>query len=142
ASGGELFTQYDYQTDTPEHLAAFIAVRELLQGLMVRRYLSDSAERYLQLILNQTPWLYQAPATSERPVRHNLTQSFLQQLHQEVGDEPVEELVILSPFYDEHCQALGQMLNLLRPIQLTILMQRETTSVDPEALQRVLNEFG
>src|SRR4051794_19785080 len=85
ASGGELFTQYDYRADTPKHLAAFIAVRELLQGLMVRRYLSSAAERYLQRILNQTPWLYQAPATSERSVRHNLTQSFLQQLREEVG---------------------------------------------------------
>jgi hypothetical protein len=123
-------------------LAAFVAIREFLLGLLARNYISDAAERYLQLLLDQIPWLHYAPPSDERPVRHNLTQSFLHQLQQAVGDEDVEELIVLSPFYDPEVIALQHMLSTLRPAQMTILMQRETTSVDPERLQSTLDRFG
>ena len=113
ASGGELFTTYQYQTEALQQLGAFLAVRELLEGLMLRRYLSDAAERYVQLLLQGTPWLHQSPKTTDRPVRHNLNQSFIQQLRLEVGEVPVEELIILSLVYhafkqlNDNDQALG-----------------------------------
>ncbi|PDW05101.1 hypothetical protein [Candidatus Viridilinea mediisalina] len=138
ASGGELFTTYQYQAEAPQQLGAFLAVRDLLEGLMLRRYLSDAAERYLQLLLQGTPWLHQSPEATDRPVRHNLNQSFLQQLRLEVGEQPVEELIILSPFYDRECRALEQLLILLQPAELTLLVQPGRTSLDPVALQRVL----
>jgi hypothetical protein len=138
ASGGELFTTYQYQTEALQQLGAFLAVRELLEGLMLRRYLSDAAERYVQLLLQGTPWLHQSPKTTDRPVRHNLNQSFIQQLRLEVGEAPVEELIILSPFYDRECRALEQLLTLLQPAELTLLVQPGHTSLEPAALQRVL----
>ncbi len=74
-----------------------------------------------------------------RPIRHNLTTSFLEQLAEAVAGEPVEEMWVLSPFYDEEALALEMLLQQLRPRQVTILVQPGYTSVKPEALARVLN---
>src|SRR5206468_72592 len=73
------------------------------------------------------------------PVRHNLRRSFLDQLLLEVNGEPVEELMILSPFFDRDCIALERLLQATRPSQVTLLAQPGHTSVDPIALRRVLD---
>ncbi len=142
ASGGELFTSYAYSAANPAQREAFSGVRDLLDGLMVRRYLSESAERYLQVLFTETPWLIPAQSGASGPVRHNLTQSLLQQLRVEVGDDPVEELVVLSPFYDEECVALAQMLKRLRPARVSVLIQPKQTSISPAALEKVLGAYG
>ena len=142
ASGGELFTQYEYSADAPEALNAFLATRELVDGLVVRRYISTPAEKRIHHLLEKTPWLFQSPINEWEPVRHNLTHSFLDQLQQAVDDEPVEELWVLSPFYDEELVALDRLLTSLNPHQAILLMQPSRTSVDPTALQTVLDRFG
>lgn len=142
ASGGELFTSYAYSATESEQRDAFSRVRDLLDGLLVRRYLSESAERYLQVLFTETPWLIPSQPGTSGPVRHNLNQSLLQQLRVEVGDDPVEELAVLSPFYDEECVALAQLLKLLRPARVSVLIQPKQASVDPAALQKVLGAYG
>jgi hypothetical protein len=142
ASGGELFTRYEYSTDAPEMLNAFLTVRELIEGLMARRYISAPAEKRIRHLLEETPWLFQSPAQKWQPVRHNLTRSFLDQLQLVVGDEPVEELWVLSPFYDRELVALERLLTTLNPHQTILLMQPGYTSVDPAVLQGVLDRLG
>lgn len=142
ASGGELFTQYEYSADAPEALKAFLATRELVDELVARRYISVPAEKRIHHLLEKTPWLFQSPTSEWEPVRHNLTHSFLDQLQQAAGDEPVEELWVLSPFYDKELVALDRLLTSLNPRQAILLMQPSRTSVDPIALQTVLGHFG
>lgn len=142
ASGGELFTQYEYSADAPEALNAFLATRELVDELVARRYISAPAEKRIHHLLEKTPWLFQSPTSEWEPVRHNLTHSFLDQLQQAAGDEPVEELWVLSPFYDKELVALDRLLTSLNPRQAILLMQPSRTSVDPTALQTVLDRFG
>jgi hypothetical protein len=48
ASGGELFTQYEYGPETTEALPAFLAVRELIEGLVERAYVQGTAVRYIK----------------------------------------------------------------------------------------------
>lgn len=139
ASGGELFTRHEYGPEATETLPAFLAVRELIEGLVEREYVQGTAVRYIKRLLDKTPWLYQAAETTWRPVRHNLNQSFLDQLTGAVGDEPVEELWVLSPFYDETTTALAQLLARLNPRQATLLVQPGYTSVAPDALQASLS---
>jgi len=141
ASGGELFTQYEYSADTPEALNAFLAARELVEGLVKRHYVSAQAERRIHYLLEDTLWLFQSSPTNQSPVRHNLTYSFLDQLQQTIGDDPVGELWVLSPFYDREAIALERLLTALNPYQTTLLVQRGYTSVDPMSLQDVLNRF-
>jgi hypothetical protein len=138
ASPGELFTRYEYYPEWPETLPAFQAVRELLEGLITSAFIGDTAVRHVELLLSETPWLYHNTNIEWRPVRHNLQRPFLDQLAETVADEPVEELWVLAPFYDEDAQALGEMLRRLRPQQTKLLVQPGSTSVKPDALERTI----
>src|SRR5690606_25559845 len=82
----------------------------------------------------------QAPVSTTRPVRHNLDQSFIDQLEESLAGESVEELWIMSPFYDAECKALGQLLSRLKPRQATLLVQPGRTSVASAALRSVLHD--
>ncbi|MCL4872062.1 MAG: hypothetical protein KJ063_24135 [Anaerolineae bacterium] len=139
ASPGEMFTQYEYEPEQPEAWPAFQTVIELVKGLMDAGYIGETAMRHIHLLLDKTPWLYHAVSRSMRPIRHNLTTSFLEQLAEAVAGEPVEEMWVLSPFYDEEALALETLLQRLRPRQVTVLVQPGYTSVKPEALARVLD---
>jgi hypothetical protein len=138
ASQGELFCQYQYQPDDPAHLAAFHTTRELLDGLAARGYLNATAGRHLTKMWADTAWLYAAPPDPQRPVRHNLDLSLLDQLVAETTGDAVDELVVHAPFYDEHCLALQRLLNDLSPRRVTVLVQQHETSVDANALTTVL----
>ncbi len=145
ASGGELFTQYEYGTkDTvqPEALNAFLAVREFVQALFDRGYISgSSARKRINHLFEQTPWLFQKPLGDWQPVRHNLEASFLDQLQAIIAGEPIQELTILSPFYDKEAIALARLLDMFKPQRATLLIQPKRTSADPQALQAVLDRF-
>jgi hypothetical protein len=138
ASGGEMFTLYEYTQDAPQSLPVFLAVHEMIDTLIQQGSILGTAERHIQYLWEQTPWLFQASKSPESPVRHNLTKSFLDQLLLELHEEPVEELWILSPFFDRECIALERLLQAIHPAQTTILVQPGYTSVDPTALQSVL----
>lgn len=137
ASGGEMFTLYEYGNANNEALPAFLTVHEFIDGLVRLHYLNATVEKRLEHLWEQTPWLFQPTSSLEKPVRHNLTQSFLDQLQREVNGDAVEELWVLTPFYDKEALALAQLLKVLQPQQATLLVQEGKTSVDPEALQRV-----
>jgi hypothetical protein len=139
ASGGELFTEYEYTPEFSQALPAFLAVREMLDMLIRQGAVEGTAARHINYMWEQTPWLFQASESAESPVRHNLARSFLDQLLLEVNGEPVEELIILSPFFDRDCIALERLLQATRPGQVTLLVQPGRTSVDPIALRKVLD---
>ena len=48
ASGGELFTRYEYGPEATEALPAFLAVRELIEGLVERSYVQGTTVRYIK----------------------------------------------------------------------------------------------
>ena len=139
ASGGELFTEYEYTPEFPQTLPIFLAVREMLDMLIQQGAVEGTAVRHINYMWEQTPWLFQASESAETPVRHNLRRSFLDQLLLEVNGEPVEELTILSPFFDREGIALERLLQATRPDLTILLVQPGHTSVDPVALQRVLD---
>jgi hypothetical protein len=142
ASGGELFTLYEYSLEAEQNLNAFVTVRHLLNTLIERRWIGSPATQRLQHMFEQTPWLYlKSHGASDSPVRHNLEQSLLSQLHAAVGAETVEDLYVLSPFYDPAAVALGELLHTLRPKQTTLLVQPGYTSLHPSAVEKVINEY-
>lgn len=141
ASGGEVFTAYDYSFDAPEALPAFITVREMVDELIRRYPIEAAARRRISYMWEQTPWLYFSPTSIEQPVRHNLSRSFLDQLRETVGGDTVEELWILTPFFDKEAVALERLVNTLCPNKVTLLAQPSRTSVDPSALQQVFDSL-
>jgi len=139
ASGGEMFTEYEYTPESPQALPAFLTVREMLDILIRQGSVEGTAARHINYMWEQTPWLFQGSENDESLVRHNLARSFLDQLLLELNGESVEELWILSPFFDRDCVALERLLQATRPGQVTLLLQPGYTSVDPKALRRVLD---
>ena len=136
ASGGELFTAYTYTNEDEASLAEFVAVRELLERFRDRDLLTRTAAWHVDRLLEGSPWLFRATPGPSR-VRHNLDTSFLDQFAEAVGDDHVEHLWVLAPFFDEHAQALRDLLDRLRPDLTTVLLQHGRTSVDPSALTKL-----
>jgi hypothetical protein len=142
ASGGELFTHYEYSEKSPESLTAFLSTWEFIQELIARGYIGPSAIPYLRHLHTRTPWFFKSAKSDLNQVRHNLTTNFLDQIKESIQGEEVEELWILSPFYDEKAYALKKMLQELSPKRVVILVQDGRTSLDPNELKKVLNEFS
>ena len=140
ASGGELFTEYEYNQENAESLVAFISAWRFIEEIIERNYTSPSVERFLRHLQENTPWLFRAAPNVWIPVRHNLSASFIEQLQEAVAGEPVDELWIHSPFYDEKAQALRSILSVFAPKQVKILVQAGRTSLDPVALEKVLTK--
>lgn len=141
ASGGEMFTVYDYRIDSPEALSAFLAVREMVDELVRRHPVETAAQRRISYMWEQTPWLFSPPTSTERPVRHNLSRSFLDQIVEAVGGEAVEELWILAPFFDKEAIALERLVDTLRPGKTILLVQPGRTSIDPVSLQQIFDRL-
>lgn len=141
ASGGELFTQYEYSKDAPENVDAFTSIRSLLDELLERGYVQGTVERHIGLLLEGSPWLSTPAAPHHGPVRHNFHHPFVTQLREVLGDRQIQELWILSPFYDRDAAALEYLLREFRPEQATLLMQRGQTSADPDALETILSRY-
>lgn len=142
ASGGELFTRYDYDSEDLSALGAFLGFREFVDALVNLQFISPLVVKRINHLWEKTPWLFQSASDDQRPVRHNLHRSFLEQLQEAIGDSLVEELWVMSPFYDIDARALRHLLETLAPRKTTLLVQPRYTSVDPSALQRVLDRFS
>lgn len=142
ASGGELFTHYEYADDGGGDLAAFTGVRAFLERLLQRGYVGAVAMARIHHLFEQTPWLFKTVDEDLRPVRHNLDQNFLDQLRAEVGTAQVEELIAVAPFYDEAAIALEQLLSAFTPAKVRVLVQPGRTSVSPDALDRIRDNFA
>lgn len=143
ASGGELFCQYQYDETDQASLNAFLAVKELLEWIINKSYISAQAQTHILRLLNHenTPWLYNRLSSNIYPVRHNAHTSFLEQLKDVVGNEKIKELIVLSPFYDREAIALSTLLEAFHPDRTVLLMQQNCTSVDLQYLERILADF-
>lgn len=137
ASGGELFTRYDYGQAGDDTLAEFVAVRTLLERLRDDGLLTAPAAWHIDRLLEETGWLYGVVVGAAPRLRHNLDRSFADQLEAAIGGRRVEELVVMAPFFDEELVALRTLISRLHPGRTTVLVQQGRTSIDPDALERV-----
>ena len=141
ASGGELFCVYPYDEENGDYLAAFVVARELLESFITQKEIDPFAARHVRQFLENIPWIHRSMSDASRPVRHNLDESFLSQLEAALGDEPVEELSVMAPFYDVAAEGLRQLLARLQPKETHLLLQPKHTSVDSASLARVIADF-
>ena len=137
ASGGEIFTRYEYDPEQEDDLAAFVSARLFLEQLLELAPTGEIAAGRIAYLFEHTPWLFQHVPGTGSPVRHNLDQSFLEQLLVEVAGEPVEELTVAAPFFDAEAAALRGLVQRLAPSRVRVLVQPGRTSVDPVVLDRI-----
>lgn len=141
ASGGELFTLYEYNQKSKDALPSFVAVRNLLEKLLEGHVFRPVAQRHITHLFNKTPWLYSPISGQEPTIFHNLEESLLQKLKRAIGKEAIEEMWILSPFYDSQLKALEEVITELSPKKIHLLVQPGLTALDPKALKRVVNKY-
>ena len=141
ASGGELFTQYEYSSEHPELLPAFLSVWNMVEELINRNFIGPAAVPYLQILHEQTPWLFRSAPDSWQSVRSNLKSSFLEQLREIVNNEPVSDLWVLAPFYDQKAVALKKLVETFSPKNVHLIVQSEFASLDPDSVLTVLNGY-
>jgi hypothetical protein len=77
----------------------------------------------------------------EPPLLHNLSSPLADQLIAAVGERQVDELIATAPFYDEHGEALGRLVDRLRPARIA-LYTTTSTSVDGNRLHTRLDSAG
>lgn len=138
ASGGEQFTRYDWLPQEQATLPAFQTAWELIRYLADTDLISETARSQLLHLENDCAWINAPMLSNWRPIRHNLYESFLAQFVAAINGELVEELIIMTPFYDQQAYALQQMLVQLEPQKVTVIVQVNRTSVDPASLKAVL----
>lgn len=138
ASGGEQFTQYDWSPQEQTTLPAFQTAWELIRYLIDADLISETARSQLFHLESECAWITAPMPSDWQPVRHNLYESFLAQFVAAIAGESVEELVIMTPFYDQQVYALQQMLAQLQPQNTILIVQANRTSVDPASLKAVL----
>lgn len=141
-SQGELFCCYRHTTGQPQHLPAFTAIHDFVEGLVHRNYLDPIAIDHVQHAWDGMPWLYGPAANKMTPVRHNLEVTLLEQFADEIGAAAVHELTVHAPFFDPKCEALAAVIKRLRPRSFRLLVQDGQTSIDPHALQGLLSSIS
>jgi hypothetical protein len=140
----ELFCRWSYRPEAPHHLAEFIAVRQIVDGLIAREWFHPEAAQRVEHMWEQAPWIRASVDAGAARVRSNLDAPFLGQLQSALAGEEVQEIHVLSAFYDESVAALSRLLQSLNPGKCVIYVQPGVggTSVDPEALNRALVDWG
>jgi hypothetical protein len=136
ASPGELWHVFAYDDDRRQHLAEFMTVRGLIDGLAQGGALDPPASEILRLVWSRCPWLPE-PNHVPTTVRHNLEVSLADQLATEVSWD-VEEMTAYAPFHDPDCAALSTLIERFRPRRLRLFI-RGDTSVDADKLSGVLS---
>ncbi len=140
ASQGECFTTYRWSEKYPQHLHAFVVVKDFLEEVTARRLVDEVVNPRLQQAWQDAPWIYGAVGDGTSTVRHNLEEPLLDQFIDLIDGRPVREVVVHAPFYDHKCRALSELIDRTQPQSLQILLQERITSVDPSRLSEVLSK--
>ena len=136
ASPGELWHVFAYRDDRREHLAEFMNLRHLVDGLAQSQALDPPTSQMLDLVWAHSTWLPAPDAYTRAAVRHNMQSPLIEQLADAV-DFDVDVATVYAPFHDADCAAVSAVLNRFRPKRLRLLVTRNT-SVDTDRLDEII----
>lgn len=128
---GDVFSlvDSDLSYDYPETIFVFQELKEFFSSLSSKQLISCT--HHQKKILNSLdyPWLENAklPEKSQLPIRllHSVNKPILHQLQDQLSDEEIEQIVIVSPFFDLKGKVLRYLTtNFSKNIQLYIQPDR------------------
>lgn len=143
----EVLTLFEYNTKKPDFVAwqACKWAFDTLSQIVKVSDIGSLGQERLDQLWGTTPWLHQEPPM---PVKdptvwplHNLVDPLLKQMltkYRQEDGSPVNELVIVSPFFDTGARAIEQLLKELQPRHLQLYTQGNQHGLNPTALQTVL----
>jgi hypothetical protein len=141
ASGGEMFTTYEFDANKPETISPFLEVWGFIEQLQGIKAIGPAASPYLQRMYEKTGWLLRSSPDTFCTVRSNLKTSFLTQLQKVVNGEKVRELWVLAPFYDQQAFALKKMIDTFSPEMVHLVIQSRFASLDVDSVNMVLKSY-
>jgi hypothetical protein len=136
ASPGELWHAFAYRDDRREHLAEFMTLRHLVDGLARSEALDPPTGQMLDLVWAHSTWLPAPDSYAPAAVRHNVQSPLIEQLADAV-DFDVDVATLYAPFHDPDCAAVSAVLNRFRPKRLRLLVTRNT-SVHTDRLDAII----
>lgn len=142
AGSGECFAAYPWTPEDQTHLSEFHTAKALADGIAERGMLDSVARSRLARMWSTTDWIHRAAPLGPSLVHHNLDEPLGEQFITAVGDEAVDELVVIAPFYDSHVTALRRLRERLQPAHTKVLVQPKRTSVDAQRLAIALAGCG
>jgi hypothetical protein len=139
--GREVFTEF--VSGTPVGDDAIAVWRSWTRRLVERIADTRLAERFADLE-KKLPGVSGPRLIGEPALLHNLDEPLADQFTAVIaagGATPVDELLVMAPFFDRKALALGGLIERLAPSSIS-LYTTSTTSVDGSDLARVLRESG
>jgi HKD family nuclease len=131
-TAGELFVSLEFNAAEAglDVRAVFWEMKKFLAGLLTKNLLKSYKHRAkVEEVLSQTRWLAelgeQKPSSKIR-LLHNLDLPILGQVFDQIGDERIREVEILSPFFDPGALVLKEFLR-IGCKNLTLYVQPEKT---------------
>lgn len=146
----EVVTLFEYNARNPDPTAqaAFHWALDVLTRIAKASDADGVGLQCLDQLLGTTPWLRQEnpllPSASTWPM-HNLDESLLDQAlarYYEYDNSPVEEIIIISPFFDAGVRAVDRLLSECHPLRLSIFTQADAHGLSPRSLKSVLNHHA
>lgn len=146
----ELVSQFSYEKNREDndsrHLPVLRAVKEFLADLFESEYAASigefTNEVAVQDILGACAWLDDVEAdTDPSSVQflHNLDLSIFAQVIDEIGDERVEEVSLVAPFFGESTRVLERFSE-LEDASIQLYLQQDTARIPVDDLEKWLEE--
>lgn len=141
---GEVFVKYEYNENSKDNLDIFIDIRNFFETLIKRNFiLGEHSKERIYRLFNSSSWLFGNEKKSNQPVIiHNLQDNLVKQIEDIIAGKKVEELSILSPFYDKNCNALKKFLSIFNPKKTRLLIQDKHTSIETSVLKNLMTDFS
>lgn len=137
-TGREVFVAF--RSGTPAGDAAIATWRNWMRQLVGTIDDTRLAERFTDLE-TRLPSSNGPRPSIDNPLLHNLSSPLADQLIAAVRGRQVDELIATAPFYDEHGEALGRLVDRLQPARIA-LYTTSSTSVDGNWLRARLDAAG
>jgi hypothetical protein len=145
----EVWTTFRYASNAPDE-SARAACRWAFEylGRLEEMDRSPLLRERLDQLWRTTAWLREEPARPEDRdhwLLHNLDRPILEQLlelWEELDGSPVQEVTVVSPYFDRGSLAFEALLHRLRPKAVSVITEHGAPGLNPEGLRRLLDGSG
>lgn len=145
----EVATEFEFNSRRPDSISwqACRWALELLEKIAAKSEQSGLVQERLARLWGTTPWLREENTPVENgPIwlLHNLESSLLDQMvakYRQMDGSPIEEVYIISPFFDPGTLAFAELLNQLKPAKMQVFTQY-AQGLRKEPIDRVLRHHS
>ena len=134
----EIYSHFEYNADdgTNEQRYPFFQIWQLIEKLATQHEISCAGRNQIQFLQQTASWLEVVPSVPpDFRVWHNHDQSILKQLitwraERGLAEQPVQDIRVISPYFDQDVGALESLTDRLLPDNIRINLDPDLTNLD------------